>query len=230
MPLDGTEIQSLWGRWFETRSRDVADRLARHYRPRVLFLAKLLYQRHLPRHVSAEDVASAAIWGLNSAINGCLPEKLGAFGKYLERKVRGAVRDYFRQLDWVPRSERQKQAASNGQYRPARMYPFSQLLIRDSAVCSRMAQIPKPDARLTWEDACIAVDAALNRAVNEGRLWRTYVPAFRRHYFEGEDVADIAATMNVHPGSVRVYLHKCGQAIKGDARLREQLMPGVKAA
>ena len=60
----------------------------------------------LPSHVDHNDLLSAGIMGLLDAIEKFDPEKGVAFKSYAEFRIRGAMLDELRSMDWVPRSVR----------------------------------------------------------------------------------------------------------------------------
>jgi RNA polymerase sigma factor for flagellar operon FliA len=79
------------------------------YTPLIKYIAHRLAMR-LPPHISAEDLISAGLVGLMDALSKFDPEKNVAFKTYAEFRIRGAMLDELRSLDWVPRSVRQKAA------------------------------------------------------------------------------------------------------------------------
>ena len=80
-----------------------------HYTPLIKYIAHRLAMR-LPPHISAEDLISAGLMGLMDALTKFDPNKNVAFKTYAEFRIRGAMLDELRSLDWVPRSVRQKAA------------------------------------------------------------------------------------------------------------------------
>jgi RNA polymerase sigma factor for flagellar operon FliA len=81
------------------------DRLIREYAPLVKTIAGRLGAR-LPSHVSQDDLLSAGIMGLLDAIEKFDVEKGVEFKSYAEFRIRGAMLDELRSMDWVPRSVR----------------------------------------------------------------------------------------------------------------------------
>ena len=62
----------------------------------------------LPSHIEAEDMHSVGVIGLIDAANKFDPERGSKFSTYAEYRIKGAILDQLRSLDWVPRSTRQK--------------------------------------------------------------------------------------------------------------------------
>jgi len=75
------------------------------YAPLIKTIAGRLAMK-LPPHVDQDDLLSAGIMGLLDAIEKFDPEKGVAFKSYAEFRIRGAMLDELRAIDWVPRSVR----------------------------------------------------------------------------------------------------------------------------
>jgi RNA polymerase sigma factor for flagellar operon FliA len=81
------------------------EALVSQYAPLIKTVAGRLAMR-LPPHVDQDDLMSAGIMGLLDAIGKFDPEKGVAFKSYAEFRIRGAMLDELRAMDWVPRSVR----------------------------------------------------------------------------------------------------------------------------
>ncbi|MBM4333017.1 MAG: FliA/WhiG family RNA polymerase sigma factor [Deltaproteobacteria bacterium] len=77
------------------------------YTPLIKFIAHRLAMR-LPPHISVEDLIGAGVIGLMDALNKFDTEKKVQFKTYAEFRIKGAMLDELRSLDWVSRSVRQK--------------------------------------------------------------------------------------------------------------------------
>jgi RNA polymerase sigma factor for flagellar operon FliA len=62
----------------------------------------------LPSHIDLDDLTNTGVIGLMDAIEKYDPEKNCKFKTYAEFRIKGAILDQLRSLDWVPRSVRQK--------------------------------------------------------------------------------------------------------------------------
>ena len=62
----------------------------------------------LPSHIEAEDLHSIGVIGLIDAANKFDPERGSKFSTYAEYRIKGAILDQLRSMDWVPRSTRRK--------------------------------------------------------------------------------------------------------------------------
>jgi len=76
---------------------------------RYLPLVKAIVSRmriYFPPNAELEDLYSVGVSGLITAIRRCDPEKTESFGSYAALRIRGAILDELRRLDWMPRSDR----------------------------------------------------------------------------------------------------------------------------
>jgi RNA polymerase sigma factor FliA len=85
----------------------VPEELLREHLPMVRFLALRIRER-LPQQVEMEDLISAGIVGLMDALQKFDPKKKVQFRTYAQFRVRGAMLDSLRALDWGPRDLRRK--------------------------------------------------------------------------------------------------------------------------
>jgi RNA polymerase sigma factor for flagellar operon FliA len=84
------------------RQRLVLENLAE-----VRYIARRIHER-LPPHVSFDDLIQAGMLGLIDAVDKFDPQKNVQFLSYARYRIRGAMLDNLRQLDWGPRNLRQK--------------------------------------------------------------------------------------------------------------------------
>jgi RNA polymerase sigma factor for flagellar operon FliA len=77
------------------------------YAPLVKFVANRMAMR-VPPSVSLDDLISAGIMGLLDAVDRFDPSRQVQFKTYAEFRIRGAMLDELRSMDWVPRSTRKK--------------------------------------------------------------------------------------------------------------------------
>jgi RNA polymerase sigma factor FliA len=83
------------------------ERLLIEHLPIVRFLARRIHER-LPQHVDLEDLVSAGVVGLMDAFTKFDPAKKVQFRSYAQFRIRGAILDSLRTLDWSPRELRRK--------------------------------------------------------------------------------------------------------------------------
>lgn len=83
------------------------EAIVRHYAPKIRFLA-LRLKAKLPRNVELGELISAGTLGLMEALGKFKPQLGIRFDTYAESRIRGAMLDELRRLDWFPRSLRQR--------------------------------------------------------------------------------------------------------------------------
>jgi RNA polymerase sigma factor FliA len=83
------------------------DRMMIEHLPIVRFIARRIHER-LPQHLPIEDLYSAGLLGLLDAFGKFDPAKKVQFRTYAKFRIRGAILDSLRTLDWSPRELRHK--------------------------------------------------------------------------------------------------------------------------
>jgi RNA polymerase sigma factor for flagellar operon FliA len=83
------------------------DRLLVEHLPTVRFIARRIHGR-LPQHVELDDLVSAGVVGLIDAFGKFDHNKQVQFKSYAQFRIRGAILDSLRTLDWSPRELRRK--------------------------------------------------------------------------------------------------------------------------
>lgn len=91
-------------------SAEERERLLLQHLPSVRFIARKLHQT-LPRHVELDDLVSAGMVGLMEACNRFDARRHVQFKSYAQFRIRGAILDWLRTLDWGPRELRRKARA-----------------------------------------------------------------------------------------------------------------------
>ncbi len=100
-------LDNLWREYKETDSKIAKDKLLVEYAHLVKYITNRL-AINLPKSVDRNDLTSAGVLGLIKAVETFEPERGFKFETYAGHKIRGAILDELRALDWVPRSVRQK--------------------------------------------------------------------------------------------------------------------------
>jgi RNA polymerase sigma factor for flagellar operon FliA len=83
------------------------DELILEHLPQIKYIAQRISTK-LPSHVELNDLVSAGILGLLDAIEKFDPHRGVKFKTYAELRIKGAILDSLRNLDWAPRSLRKK--------------------------------------------------------------------------------------------------------------------------
>jgi RNA polymerase sigma factor for flagellar operon FliA len=115
MTDDATEIERLWAKYKADGARDVRDQLIVHYSPLVKYVAGRVAVG-LPQNVEQSDLVSYGIFGLIDAIEKFDPARGYKFETYAIARIKGAILDELRSIDWVPRSVRAKARALEKAY------------------------------------------------------------------------------------------------------------------
>ncbi|NLP01094.1 MAG: FliA/WhiG family RNA polymerase sigma factor [Fibrobacter sp.] len=102
-----SSLDNLWREYKETDSKIAKDKLLVEYAHLVKYIVNRLAV-NLPNSVDRNDLTSSGIMGLIKAVETFEPERGFKFETYAGHKIRGAILDELRALDWVPRSVRQK--------------------------------------------------------------------------------------------------------------------------
>jgi len=101
------ELRDLWRRYKDDGDEGARERLVVAYSPMVKFVAGRL-GAGLPSHVEDADLISYGLVGLIGAIERFEPERGIKFETFAMTRIRGAIIDELRSLDWVPRSVRSR--------------------------------------------------------------------------------------------------------------------------
>jgi RNA polymerase sigma factor for flagellar operon FliA len=106
IPEQKTEDE-LWQRYRHARDPAIREFFIKQYAPLVKYVAGKVAMG-MPHNVEFDDLVGFGVFGLIDAIDKYDPEKNVKFKTYAVTRIRGAIFDELRQIDWVPRSVRQK--------------------------------------------------------------------------------------------------------------------------
>lgn len=106
--MDESARMRLWQEYSKTKSADIREKLILEYAPLVKLVAGRL-SMYLGYNVEYEDLVSYGIFGLIDAIDKFDYTKPVKFETYASLRIRGAILDQIRKMDWIPRTIRQKQ-------------------------------------------------------------------------------------------------------------------------
>jgi RNA polymerase sigma factor for flagellar operon FliA len=101
------DIQQVWTAYRETQHVQYRNRLVERYLPLVKYNAERIWAR-LPDGVELDDLISAGTFGLMDAIDAFDLNRGVKFETYCVPRIRGAMLDELRTMDWVPRLVRSK--------------------------------------------------------------------------------------------------------------------------
>lgn len=104
---DETDEQILWGDYKKTKEPKLREYFIKKYAPLVKYVAGKVAVG-MPHNVEFDDLVSYGTFGLLDAIEKYDPSKEVKFKTYAMTRVRGGIFDELRNVDWIPRSIRQK--------------------------------------------------------------------------------------------------------------------------
>ncbi|KAA3607070.1 MAG: hypothetical protein DWQ01_15300 [Planctomycetota bacterium] len=100
-------LDRLWSQYRSEQRLEARDALIQYYRPYADGVIRRVRAR-LPRTVEAGDLEGAGSMGLIQAIQNFDPSRGVPFEAFCEYRVRGAILDELRRLDWLPRPVRNR--------------------------------------------------------------------------------------------------------------------------
>ena len=106
-PWEGRSEQDLWKLYRKAKDSRIRDYFIKQYAPLVKYVAGKI-AIGMPHNVEFDDLVGFGVFGLFDAIEKFDPGKHVKFKTYAVTRIRGAIFDELRSIDWVPRSIRQK--------------------------------------------------------------------------------------------------------------------------
>ena len=106
--MDENSRNHLWKEYMSTKNSEIRDKIILEYAPLVKIVAGRL-SIYLGYNVEYDDLVGYGIFGLIDAIDKFDYDKGVKFETYASLRIRGAILDQIRKMDWIPRSLRQKQ-------------------------------------------------------------------------------------------------------------------------
>lgn len=107
MALEGRDMQAVWAEYKAAPTRKLRNLLMERYLPLVKYTADRISAK-LPSEVDVDDLVSAGIFGLVDAIEAFDLNRGVKFETYCSPRIRGAILDELRTMDWVPRLVRSR--------------------------------------------------------------------------------------------------------------------------
>jgi RNA polymerase sigma factor for flagellar operon FliA len=106
-PYDKREILDVWVEFKRTNCEKIRNYFMERYLPLVRYNAERVHSK-LPDEVDVDDLKQAGIFGLMDAINAFSLDRGVKFETYCAPRIRGAILDELRAMDWVPRLVRSR--------------------------------------------------------------------------------------------------------------------------
>lgn len=107
------EIKQVWIDYKKNKTEALRNILMEHYLHLVRYNAERVHMK-LPDEVELDDLMSSGIFGLMDAINAFDLERGVKFETYCAPRIRGAILDELRSMDWVPRLVRSRSNKLDG--------------------------------------------------------------------------------------------------------------------
>lgn len=104
---NAADLEAVWTRYKKNPGQKERDQLIVYYAPLVKYVAGRIASG-LPQNVDQADLVSYGMFGLIDAITKFDPDRGFKFETYAISRIKGAVLDELRSIDWVPRSVRAK--------------------------------------------------------------------------------------------------------------------------
>lgn len=186
-PLNARPINDLWEEYRKTHDETIRDFLMEKYLPLVRYNAERVHKR-LSAEVNIEDLMCAGVFGLMDAVDAFDLERKVKFETYCAPRIRGAILDELRSMDWLPNLAR---------YRTAEFEVIRQQIeaetghpADDAHIAARMG-IPGDELRLK----------DIKGFLTNG-LSRTERLILLLHYYDGMTLRDIGATLDLSESRV----------------------------
>jgi RNA polymerase sigma factor for flagellar operon FliA len=109
VPLSERPLDQVWREYRTAPTELVRNFLMERYLDLVRYTAERMHMK-LPAEVEVDDLMSAGLFGLMDAINAFDPDRGVKFETYCTQRIRGAIFDELRSMDWVPRLVRSRTA------------------------------------------------------------------------------------------------------------------------
>jgi RNA polymerase sigma factor for flagellar operon FliA len=109
LPLSERPIDQIWREYRATPTEEVRNFLIARHLDLVAYAAERLHKR-LPSEVEINDLKSAGAFGLMDAVESFDPDRGVKFETFCTQRIRGAMFDELRSMDWVPRLVRSRTA------------------------------------------------------------------------------------------------------------------------
>ncbi|MEO0586542.1 MAG: FliA/WhiG family RNA polymerase sigma factor [Planctomycetota bacterium] len=100
-------VREWWEAYRLEPTQDLRNKLMEHFLPLVKYNAERVHNK-LPDEVDVEDLMSAGVFGLMDAIDAFDLDRGVKFETFSAQRIRGAILDELRSMDWVPRLVRSR--------------------------------------------------------------------------------------------------------------------------
>ena len=106
--MKAVDREKLWASYKKNKTPELREQIIIEYAPLVKTVAGRLFM-YLGSNVEFDDLVGYGVFGLIDAIDKFDSEKDVKFETYASLRIKGAILDQIRKMDWIPRTIRQKQ-------------------------------------------------------------------------------------------------------------------------
>ena len=122
--MDEAARNKLWKEYGELKNADLREKLILEYAPLVKLVAGRL-SMYLGFNVEYDDLVGYGVFGLIDAIDKFDTMKDVKFETYASLRIRGAILDQIRKMDWIPRTIRDRQNCRQNEYFRRRVHELA---------------------------------------------------------------------------------------------------------
>ncbi|QOJ14390.1 MAG: FliA/WhiG family RNA polymerase sigma factor [Planctomycetia bacterium] len=183
---DADDLAAAWSEFKRNGTDSVRNRLMEHY----LFLVRFTAERigaKLPDEVDVDDLMSAGVFGLADALDAFDLDRGVKFETYCAPRIRGAILDELRHMDWVPRLVRHRAHRLEAATRALEV-ELGRAPTRDE-LAQRMGMDPAEFEKLLRDASAVSL-VSLSRKYADGDAGRD---SFELDVIPGDDAADPVA-------------------------------------
>ena len=153
-PQPQNPILAVWPEYKKVGTEELRNQLMEHYLPLVKYNAERIYAK-LPDEVDVDDLMSAGIFGLMDAIDAFDLDRGVKFETYCAPRIRGAILDELRSMDWVPRLVRSRSSQVEQARRSLQMEIGRKPT--DDELCSKMGVDKEEFAKIRKDAGAVGV-------------------------------------------------------------------------
>jgi RNA polymerase sigma factor for flagellar operon FliA len=183
------DTEKLWAEYQKKPSAELREQLIIAYSQLVKLVAGRL-SMYLGHNVEYEDLVSYGIFGLIDAIDKFDMDKNVKFETYASLRIRGAILDQIRKMDWIPRTVRQRQRRIDDAIKNIEMRTGK--TASDEEIAQELGV--SEDELLSWQSQLKVTNVvSLNEFEEQGAGPEPVMDAtFNSHFAQPEDVVEEA--------------------------------------
>ena len=157
------ELLKIWKEYKKTRDQGLRNKLMENFLPIVKYNAERIGAK-LPDEIENDDLISAGIFGLMDAIDAFDLDRGVKFETYCAPRIRGAILDELRSLDWVPRLVRRRASELD---RVSRELESNLGRSPSDLEIAKRFKLPKAEFEKLMRDANAVTQVSLSRKYSE---------------------------------------------------------------